>query len=542
MKKIFSILSFASFLFIQLTGLAQNWVNGGNTLTATGKFGTKNSQSVVFITNNTERGRITNGGNWGIGSTGTTSRFTVNSASGVSPFRAQVNGSTKFIVNGNGGVSIGSSSSGPSNGLYVSGNVGIGTSSPLYKLQVAGNASISSGLYVGNNGIFGYNSSGSGVYGSGSTYGVYGTSTGDYAVYGNGGTYGIYGIGVSSGVYGVGSSTYSNGVTGSSGYIGVYGTGGGYGIYGVGTGTSAFGVLGTGKTGIYGYSTVGGGDGVHGFAYGASGYGVYGYSSSSLGVYGSTGSSSSYAGFFSGNVYSTGTYLGSDRTLKQNVTDLTSAMDLINKLKPKSYNFRQDGNYKLMNLPEGKHYGLIAQEVEQILPTIVKSTKFETRDVKPPVLQQAGSTVATPAVAQPSETIEFKALNYTELIPILIKGMQEQDIKIKSQQKEIEDLKLLLHSTNTPGSTTINTSAFIKQNTPNPSGDNTMISYFIPNDTRNAQLLISDMKGSVLRAFNLTKGEGQVNIKSGELTAGTYNYSLFINNSKIDTKQMIIIK
>lgn len=43
------------------------------------------------------------------------------------PIRAQVGGSTKFMVNGNGGTTIGTfSNDAPANGLYVAGNVGIG--------------------------------------------------------------------------------------------------------------------------------------------------------------------------------------------------------------------------------------------------------------------------------------------------------------------------------------------------------------------------------------------------------------------------------
>src|SRR4051794_5056571 len=118
------LLASAVLLIMSSQLFAQDWTNGGNSLTANGKLGTKSNFSLIFITNNTERGRITNGGNWGIGSTGSTSRFTVNAPSGVSPFRAQVNGATKFVVNSNGGVSIGTSSSSASNGLYVAGIAG----------------------------------------------------------------------------------------------------------------------------------------------------------------------------------------------------------------------------------------------------------------------------------------------------------------------------------------------------------------------------------------------------------------------------------
>jgi len=93
-------------------------------------------------------------------------------------------------------------------------------------------------------------------------------------------------------------------------------------------------------------------------------------------------SSNDYAGFFEGNVYCSGVYVGSDQNLKQNIHDFTSAMDIINKLKPKQYEFRQDGNYTLMNLPNGEHCGLIAQDVEKVLPNLVKDTKFETRYTK----------------------------------------------------------------------------------------------------------------------------------------------------------------
>src|SRR5207253_5782882 len=118
--------------------------------------------------------------------------------------------------------------------------------------------------------------------------------------------------------------------------------------------------------------------------------------------------SGAYAAYLQGNVFTTGSYLPSDRNFKQNIADLTSAMGVINKLQPKEYEYRQDGNFKMMNLPRGKHYGLIAQDVEQILPNLVKETKYNAAKIS------AGKTT----LAQ-GEVIDYKGVNYTELIPLL---------------------------------------------------------------------------------------------------------------------------
>jgi hypothetical protein len=119
-------------------------------------------------------------------------------------------------------------------------------------------------------------------------------------------------------------------------------------------------------------------------------------------------------------------------------------MTIINNLHPKRYEYRQDGNYKLMNLPKGSHYGLIAQEVEKVLPNLVRDTKFSASMATPPKQGEealAESQGAASPNAQGSETINFKALNYTELIPIMIKGLQEQQQQINELKKTIEQLR-----------------------------------------------------------------------------------------------------
>jgi hypothetical protein len=81
-----------------------------------------------------------------------------------------------------------------------------------------------------------------------------------------------------------------------------------------------------------------------------------------------------------------------------------------------------------MQLPEGIHYGLIADEVLKVIPGLVKKAvqpaEYENHD------ERNGKKL--------SEEVEFNAVNYTEIIPILIAGMKEQQIIIENQNKKID--------------------------------------------------------------------------------------------------------
>jgi hypothetical protein len=287
--------------------------------------------------------------------------------------------------------------------------------------------------------------------------------------------------------------------------------------------------------------TSGNGFGVLAEATGPSGFGIEGYSSQSYGLWAGTGDASSYAAYFSGDVFCSGSYGGSDENLKQGIGDFSSAMDIINQLHPKFYRYRQDGNYKLMNLPQGDHYGLIAQDVEKILPNLVKGTKFYPAKAVPSESENL----------QNAEVINFKALNYTELIPIMIKGVQEQQAVIRQQQQQLEqqqqqinDLKQMVQTLaglNNNLSGSLN-NASLQQNTPNPFNQNTTIRCYVPSSVKQAQLMVYSLDGRRLKSFILKGGINEINMAAGTLASGQYTYSLLIDGKNIDSKNMILMK
>lgn len=109
----------------------------------------------------------------------------------------------------------------------------------------------------------------------------------------------------------------------------------------------------------------------------------------------------------------------SDERLKKNIADMGSMSGIISSLKPKTFYYNTD-KYSDMGFASNLQYGLIAQEVEKILPSFVSPTSF------------------------PGHKESFKTVNYVGLIPILLQGIKEQ-ISVNEQQKaEITDLKAKL--------------------------------------------------------------------------------------------------
>ena len=469
------------------------WSLAGNSnATTSSKLGTTNNVYLRFVANNVERGRINTNGNWGIGDAGTDARLTIGSAAGTRAFRVRVGGDTKLAVQGNGGVTVGTLDPGPANGLYVVGDVGIGTATPHSKLHVIGQGIFSNGLYLNNGGMYCYNASNNAieaVTSAASGIGVYGS-----------GQYGLYGFGFSYGVYGDGNN------------------------YGV-----------SGKS--------------------YNGYGGFFESYENYGLVAST-DYGKYAGVFYGDVLTTGSYISSDKALKQNAQEFEGAMDIINKLKPRNYEFKTDAKYAFLHLPKGSHYGLMAQDVEEVLPNLVSTTDHQDmKPAKPEALKKdANGRLMPPSAAkqpasQKGETISIKAVNYTELIPIVVKGMQEQQQQlqaqkqlIETQQQQIDELKNLVRQlTKDRSGITVSGMGLLEQATPNPAKGTTRISYNLPQGASRAQLLLTDATGRTVKTVSLNNS-GFTTLNTAGFATGIYNYSLLVDGKIVDTKKLTVAR
>ena len=271
----------------------------------------------------------------------------------------------------------------------MSGNVGIENNTPNFNLDISDSSGLDSRL-VNLNRTFN---------GSGSSYNLY-----TYSTINSTGTSSNYGI-----------LNYANKLSSSTNTGAVFTIyNSGYNYYNGATSSAVYGSY----NAAYKYN------GTSGISYGSYNYAYNQFGSGSYGIYSSFGSGAiSYAGYFAGNVYTTGSYLPSAALLKYDVKEASSTLSKLTGLKVKEYRYKTD-ELPFMNLPEGNQTGFIAEEMEQLFPELV------TKAIQP----EADEALVKKGLEIPHDKIEFKAVNYTGLVPHLVKAIQEQ-------QTEIEKLK-----------------------------------------------------------------------------------------------------
>ena len=105
-------------------------------------------------------------------------------------------------------------------------------------------------------------------------------------------------------------------------------------------------------------------------------------------------------------------YSTSDRRLKENIIPISDPLNKINKINGVEFDWipLTDREKRVIHGNEGHDVGVIAQEIEDILPVAVKQREHS----------------------------KYKAVRYEKIIPLLIEGMKEQ-------QKQIEDLKAIVN-------------------------------------------------------------------------------------------------
>ena len=260
-----------------------------------------------------------------------------------------------------------------------------------------------------------------------------------------------------------------------------------------------------------------------------------------------------YAGFFYGNVKVTnGTINGtltnsSDERLKEDIEEIAdtergddgSVISKLGLLTPVSYRYKdmnagkergtyvdKDGNE--VELPEEKpsqvmtkrHFGFVAQELQQVYPDLV----YENDN-------------------------GYLSVNYTELIPILVQSIKELKSEIdelKSEAGKASHAPLTEGEQETlylPFREGARVGSYMNQNVPNPFTEKTDIAIFLPESVQTATLYIYDLSGKQIEQHPVEgRGNTVMTIHAERMDAGMYVYSLIADKKVVTTRKMIVVK
>ncbi len=120
----------------------------------------------------------------------------------------------------------------------------------------------------------------------------------------------------------------------------------------------------------------------------------------------------------------------SDYRLKENITPIQGASDIVKQMRPSTYTFKSDGSW---------HDGFLAHELQELHPRAVTGSKDAMKDeeyeVTPAVLDEDGAVV-TEAVMGTRSVPDYQGVDYSKLTPILTAALQEALTKIDTLEAQ----------------------------------------------------------------------------------------------------------
>lgn len=269
--------------------------------------------------------------------------------------------------------------------------------------------------------------------------------------------------------------------------------------------------------------------GVFGTLYGSNGgAGVYGSSYSSDGGIATGGR---FAGFFRGdvkcteNLYAAAVFQTSDYRYKENIRQIgTDISDNIMKLNVISYNLKQrildTGDTTTVpvkyytddsDLLKKTHYGLIAQELQDIFPDLV----YEDDE-------------------------GYLSVNYVELIPLLIQSIQSLNTEINELKGDNKKLKRSSIITKTPSDQIGSEASSIRRIS--VSDESITVLCIIPKSVINAQFTIYDTNGNQLFSDKIMeRGIIEFGITNSDFANDIYVCSL-ITDGDMDSRRFYLGK
>jgi len=194
-----------------------------------------------------------------------------------------------------------------------------------------------------------------------------------------------------------------------------------------------------------------------------------------------------------------------------------------------------------MNMPTGPQIGVLAPELETLMPELVRQAH------QPAALDEEGVEIYP--------GVDFKAVSYTGFIPYLIAAFQDQQAQIAAMQQDLaaccesRTMQALAGGNGTDGTAIgdLRTSDANDQRltiTPNPFSEGTVIGYTLPSAGM-VSLQVSDATGRSL--FTLFEGQQMEGVQRFDwntsfLAPGMYHVTLLVDGTPLVKKAVKVAR
>lgn len=247
-----------------------------------------------------------------------------------------------------------------------------------------------------------------------------------------------------------------------------------------------------------------------------------------------------------GEVYAKGSYLtASDGSYKDNVSDIKNGLEKIKEIRGVTYTLKNQEYTALDKTDIEKDLSLAYDTLNSPLSANIINIIMSERSRKKAgfIAQELEQVFPEAVYTLPNGK---KAIAYSEIIPLLVEAIKEQQNEI-DEMKQSRDYQIRSgmnkNERESDYSPLINEKFESKlySNIPNPFKEQTIISYYISEVSSTASIHIYNLQGKQIKQINIEeKGNSSVVINGYELTPGMYMYTLIVDGKEIDTKKMIL--
>ena len=249
-----------------------------------------------------------------------------------------------------------------------------------------------------------------------------------------------------------------------------------------------------------------------------------------------------------GTVYSKGSLLtASDESYKENITSINNSLNKIKQIRGVTYKLKEqvEETAPTANTLQSDVSSRDTLSSQFPVPVeIVNKIKAEKKRKKAGFIAQELEEIFPEAVyTLPNGK---KAIAYSEIIPLLVEAIKEQQNEI-DELKQAKSIQTRSAISDADEQSDVNSlldeklKAKLYSNIPNPFKEQTTISFFIPEASSRASIHIYNLQGKQIKQINIeSRGNGSVTINGYELIPGMYMYSLIVDGKEVDTKKMIL--